>query len=369
MDGVKIGLIGIVVYAIFSATWLPRLILATKQDIERVKVENDIRAALLVLVAPFVTMLAVIFTIVSFQESNKAAQQQLDLLRQAQMNERQANEERNKAAQEQLDLLRQGQINERYTKAIEQLANDKSDIRLGAVYALERIARESKDLHLPIMYVLANFLRDRAPGKASNSHLREHDFPAELDSLTGHQFKDAWDLPKDHKAILSVFMRRKRDPSHEPKDFVITLPSIQWQGVTLGGADLQGFFLWNANLKHAFLQEANLKATNLMTAKLINANLDKAHMEGADLDRAHMERASLRGAFLDNAILTAAYLQGANFTDAHLAGTHVERANMKGADLRGVDLSRTLGMKQEQIDSAKTDARTLLPPGLSGSKK
>src|SRR6266571_3142051 len=38
-----------------------------------------------------------------------------------------------------LALTERGHITERYTKAIEQLGNDKLDVRLGGVYALEHI--------------------------------------------------------------------------------------------------------------------------------------------------------------------------------------------------------------------------------------
>ncbi len=51
-------------------------------------------------------------------------------------------------------LNRQGQITERFTRAVDQLGNEKLDVRLGGIYALERIARDSEDDHPQVMEVL-----------------------------------------------------------------------------------------------------------------------------------------------------------------------------------------------------------------------
>ncbi|MEH2261428.1 hypothetical protein [Nostoc sp.] len=54
------------------------------------------------------------------------------------------------------------QITERFAKAIEQLGNEKIEVRLGAIYTLERIAKDSKDDHWTIMEVLTAFVRENA---------------------------------------------------------------------------------------------------------------------------------------------------------------------------------------------------------------
>jgi hypothetical protein len=62
-----------------------------------------------------------------------------------------------------LDLSRRGQVNERFAKAIEQLgesADDKVDVRIGAIYSLEQIARDSpEEFHGPIVETLTAVLR------------------------------------------------------------------------------------------------------------------------------------------------------------------------------------------------------------------
>jgi hypothetical protein len=60
-------------------------------------------------------------------------------------------------------LNRRGQITERFTRAIEQLGDDKIEIRLGGIYALERIAHESPEEHGPILEVLSAYVRENSP--------------------------------------------------------------------------------------------------------------------------------------------------------------------------------------------------------------
>ena len=62
-----------------------------------------------------------------------------------------------------LQVAREGQITDRFTKAIEQLGNEKLEVRLGGIYSLERIAKESLEDHWPIVEVLTTFVREHAP--------------------------------------------------------------------------------------------------------------------------------------------------------------------------------------------------------------
>src|SRR5450759_3442685 len=49
-----------------------------------------------------------------------------------------------KIAQDNLKVAQEGQITERFTRAVDQLGNEKIEIRLGGIYALERISSESE---------------------------------------------------------------------------------------------------------------------------------------------------------------------------------------------------------------------------------
>jgi uncharacterized protein YjbI with pentapeptide repeats len=79
----------------------------------------------------------------------------------------------------------------------------------------------------------------------------------------------------------------------------------------------------------------------------------------ADLVGANLAGADLRGADLRAAWLIAADLRGADLRDADLIGADLRDADLAGADLRGA-----LFLTQPQLDAAKGDALTRLPPTL-----
>ncbi|MFI2752405.1 pentapeptide repeat-containing protein [Cellulomonas sp. P22] len=81
---------------------------------------------------------------------------------------------------------------------------------------------------------------------------------------------------------------------------------------------------------------------------------------GADLIGARLTGTPLRGANLRGAYLIAADLRGADLTGTDLIG-----ADLRDADLRGADLSQALFLTQPQVDAARGDAATRLPPDLT----
>ncbi|KES05081.1 hypothetical protein BU52_21910 [Streptomyces toyocaensis] len=81
---------------------------------------------------------------------------------------------------------------------------------------------------------------------------------------------------------------------------------------------------------------------------------------GADLVGAKLAGADLRGASLRGALLVAADLSGADLRDADLIG-----ADLRDADLGGADLTGALFLTQAQLNGARGDAATVLPPALT----
>jgi hypothetical protein len=59
-------------------------------------------------------------------------------------------------------LNREGHVTDRYTKAVGQLGDDSSPVRVGGVYALERIGHDSAKDRTTIIYVLGAFIRERS---------------------------------------------------------------------------------------------------------------------------------------------------------------------------------------------------------------
>ncbi|MGF7034918.1 uncharacterized protein YjbI with pentapeptide repeats [Paenibacillus mucilaginosus] len=80
---------------------------------------------------------------------------------------------------------------------------------------------------------------------------------------------------------------------------------------------------------------------------------------GADLIGARLQGADLSCANLRGAYLIAADLREADLRWADLIG-----ADLRDADLRGADLTGSLFLTQFQVNAAKGDARTKLPPRL-----
>jgi len=113
----------------------------------------------------------------------------------------------------------------------------------------------------------------------------------------------------------------------------------------------------------AHRQEVN--ALLLRASELARAGVRRPEVElrGADLVGRNLSRADLRGANLRGAHLIGADLRNADLAMADLTG-----ADLRGADLRGADLGTSIFLTQPQLDAAKGDSRTRLPPSLTRPK-
>ena len=120
-----------------------------------------------------------------------------------------------------------------------------------------------------------------------------------------------------------------------------------------------GFFqlanLIEANLSGANFDRANMAGVQLNNAKAINASFVYTNFSGARLDKGDFS-----GANFSYAWLNWTWFAGAKFDGANFAG-----AKMPGAQLYNADLSKAVGLTQDQIDKACGDFSTKLPPGLN----
>ncbi len=90
------------------------------------------------------------------------------------------------------------------------------------------------------------------------------------------------------------------------------------------------------------------------------AGATAADLAGADLIGRDLRQADLRGASLRGASLVGADLGGADLTAADLTG-----ADLRGTDLSGADLTGSIFLTQSQLEAARGDAGTRLPPPLA----
>lgn len=100
-----------------------------------------------------------------------------------------------------------------------------------------------------------------------------------------------------------------------------------------------------------------LRASELARA---GARDSAADFRGADLTGKDLRGASLRGASLRGACLIGADLSGTELRLTDFTG-----ADLRGADLSGADLAASIFLTQSQIDVARGNAATRLPPSLA----
>jgi uncharacterized protein YjbI with pentapeptide repeats len=106
-----------------------------------------------------------------------------------------------------------------------------------------------------------------------------------------------------------------------------------------------------------------LRRASELTRDQIDGRQRTIERRGADLIGADLRGADLRGANLRGAYLIGADLRGADLRVADVIG-----ADFRGTDIRGADLTGALFLIQSQLDAAKGDTRTKLPPDLARPK-
>lgn len=250
-----------------------------------------------------------------------------------------------RAAIDAVRLAEESQRRERFTRAVGQLADDRLEVRLGAIYALEQVAGESRQQHLPAIEVLCAYLRERA----------------------------AWDperpqearLATDVQAVLTVLGRRDAGLGADPT-FRLDLRRTDLRGADLNGVNLERANLFEAHLETATMQSARLAHADLRRAWLDHADLVEADLRGADLREAHLdgtylvearlEGADLGGAHLAGAYLGGASLQGADLGGAHLDGAYMYKANLEGASLHAARVVSTIGVHRDERERVNRTA-------------
>ena len=263
-----------------------------------------------------------------------------------------------------LQLTEDKSVTDRFSKAVEMLADEKLEMRLGGIYSLERIARDSKEDHPVVMEVLTAFVRDRT-GKPEDV---QHGSSANQQQSQGAGEKLDRKPGQDIQSALTVIGRRNIKNDQQP----INLTETNLQGADLRGAHLEEANLANAHLEGAKLWFAHLEGAKLWFAYLERADLRGAHLEGADLSGVDLKWADLRGAYLERADLTGAYLEraflrGAYLERADLTGARLERADLRGAYLDGADLSG-VDLKWADLRGAHLDGADLRGAHLDGAE-
>jgi uncharacterized protein YjbI with pentapeptide repeats len=298
---------------------------------DRRRLQNETRTTLIQAIGGIVLVAGLVFTWQQLQTDRD--QQRVE---QAQL-------------REQLELSRQGQAAERFTQAVEQLASDKLDVRLGGIYAVERLAKTASDHSdkVAVYEVLTAFIRNHAPWPPKmQGHPSADTDPGDLQSRA----------PDVHAAV-TVLGRRDRRLDDPPLDL---------HGTDLRGAELHGAYLEDANFDDAHMERADLSSAHLTKAQFIDAHLENAYLNGAHLEEGSLAGAHLQGAVLHSTRLEEASLDSADLRWAVLPLVHLERAGLRGAHLQGARLEGA-HLEGAQLENALLDGARLAGANLEGA--
>jgi uncharacterized protein YjbI with pentapeptide repeats len=228
---------------------------------------------------------------------------------------------------QQLELTREGQIVDRFTRVIDQLGDDKVEVRLGAIYALERIAVKSDDDRASIIEIFTAFVR------ASPA-------PSDVDQALHLRVRTA-----DVQAVMTVLGRL----------------ALSTDRLEFGSVDLSRAYLGQAQFEGANLAGANLDGADLSGAGLIGADLTGARLDGANLSRAVLNSAQLERSTLRRTVLWKADLRKANLSHADLRGTVFKAAKLHGTSLTGATFD-----EETELTDARANSMTTFPQGFGG---
>ena len=208
-------------------------------------------------------------------------------------------------------------VTDRFSKAVEMLANEKLEVRLGGIYLLERIAKDSKEDHPIVMEILVAFIRNK---------------------IQSEEYGEPEHLSEDVQSILTVIGRRKAEYDQQP----LSLYKLHLKNANLYKANLVNADLSRTNLQHAYLRRADLSG-----ADLEETNFALAHMSNTNLTRANLVSTRFVGANLDNANFHKAPLQETDFRGADLRNANFEKSYLMFTKLKEAQF-----LTQGQIDCA-----------------
>jgi uncharacterized protein YjbI with pentapeptide repeats len=244
-------------------------------------------------------------------------------------------------------LNQTGQLTERYTRAVDQLGHESTDVRIGGIYALERIAQESRTDHVPILEILTAYVREHSPVIPKPD--------------------DAKRSKGDIRAAMRVIGRRdtthdRRATTHDETwlDLRATdLARLRMDGAKLAGASLADAALNDSSLEGADLRGALLNSALADNVKLKGARMDGARgfvtfLRGADLTSAQLPGVELPSAQLERAYLIEANLAQATLVKAAARGAAFVSANLNGADLSEGDFSPSIREQDVEVDTRQT---------------
>jgi hypothetical protein len=145
----------------------------------------------------------------------------------------------------QVQTARRGQLTDRLTKSVDQLGNDRREVRLGGIYALNQVA-ESPQYTRAVAEVLLAYLKTASLNSGTQAN-EKGESPTNA-ALTDSSPTNWADL----QAILRILVTDKlwlRSEAGRLDLSLISVPFAPLQSAELGGSAMAGARLPNANLR------------------------------------------------------------------------------------------------------------------------
>ncbi|MFE2068489.1 pentapeptide repeat-containing protein [Streptomyces sp. NPDC059467] len=257
-----------------------------------------------------------------------------------------------RVGQDGLNAAREGNITDRFSRAVDQLGSDRTDVRIGGIHALWRIADHSPRDHEAVVSLMAAYLRTHLPWPPQEPGVPAAD--ASINSVRPLETRAA-----DAQTALTCLGVLRQEP--RPLWLNVSLTDLR-------RADCDGLWLQSVNLDGSCLEAASVYQVDLSKASLIAANLRHAEFGTSILRQARCVEADLRGARLVKADLreadfSRADLREANLRKARAHDTVFAGADLRSADLRGCDLSGA-DLRQAKLEGALASDLTVWPAGF-----
>ena len=167
---------------------------------------------------------------------------------------------------------------------------------------------------------------------------------------------EVFPVVRDLQELLWYLTQALALPQAEPLRPELALARDRTERLTLGSPE--ELLALDAAAHWRVVNDLLLRTSELARADTLGDR--RKQRRGADL-----VGAKLAGADLAGANLRGAYLIGADLTGADLRGADLIGADLRGADLSRADLTGSVFLTQPQLESARGDAATRLPPAFT----
>ena len=240
---------------------------------------------------------------------------------------------RTKISERQLINEKRRRIGEEFTSSVELLGHKTAAVRQGGIYALGALANEEKEKYGTIIKIVASYIRETK---------KETETDEPVIAPDGIDIEAALSVIKSRNDLLDI-------KSDKEGEYVFDLSNA-----CIRNGDLSNTVLSKINMSDFIAKDCVFKGTKFINTNMVAAQFSKCDFTESDFSNAQLSKAK----FMEKSCK-----EKCNFQGAILTGAELDDAELYDADLSGV-----IGLTQNQIDEAKGNKETILPPGIRHPK-